>query len=828
MISLKTRPCPNGAGATRPPASEANGAGPTRPRRPSLFRQAALALSLVLAGLTAPPTHAQTPVTLPFETDFESAEGYAPGPLTSHTHWQFGPALQAEILSPGAASSQALGFSGGDWLWLPTDSQGAPVSWIDFYTKPVFAEPFDLPEIIESEQSAVTGFVKLDAQGEVYAIDGDGLGGGLWTASGFRTALAADGESAFDWIRLTYRIDYFAKSWDLFVDGQLSLVDLGFLDDTRTALDEFAVLADADTPTLLDYFYAGNDNPLYTDSSGDGLPDDWLTAHGLDPSLYQRYTDPDLDGIGNLAEYRLGTSPVLADTDSDGLDDGLEHLLGYDPAVTEAHALGTLPFADGFEGDAPGPFASGTRLWTLTGEGAASVTAEADAPEGLHYLAANGADSVTLTRLFEAPSAQSTVWIDLRLKVGYLPDTPEITAPRAASAFYFADDGRLRALDGNGQGGGQWLALDHPPVGEGTWARLSVRHDYAAQTWSVWVDGVRRAQDLGFRDTVPAFSHLQIDQLNALDDVSVAAAEPAELDNDGDGLTNAEELALGIDPELADTSGDGWTDYEIHASGLDPTHSYLSPLPFVETFGSHATGALVPGTNNWLSFGEGVPTVESDPLYEDGAVLRLPASGDAAAEIILANHLDAEGLDVVWTDLVMAPVLFPDQATPEVSPEAVVLFYFGSAGKVFAYDGLTAQWRSVQTEPAFSPGEMVRITLRQDFAEQRWDFWVDGVAVFDGLGFAKPSAAYREFTVIAASAEDSLIDSVRIGTDGPNLNNPQPFEFPQWWIDQYFPGQTEVDSAADPDGDGLSNASEFSTSTDPVFRDHPDLSLLLF
>ena len=47
-----------------------------------------------------------------------------------------------------------------------------------------------------------------------------------------------------------------------------------------------------------------------------------------------------------------------------------------------------------------------------------------------------------------------------------------------------------------------------------------------------------------------------------------------EKDSDHDGLTDAQELALGIDPQSIDTDGDGQADLEELKSG----HSPLDPL----------------------------------------------------------------------------------------------------------------------------------------------------------------------------------------------------------------------------------------------------------
>jgi len=96
---------------------------------------------------------------------------------------------------------------------------------------------------------------------------------------------------------------------------------------------------------------------------GDGIPDDWKIAHGLDPKdpgVAGR--DDDNDGLTNLEEYQHGTDPHNPDTDGDGLSDGDEvHKYRTDPlnpdtdgdglADGEEIRLGTNPLNPDTDGD---------------------------------------------------------------------------------------------------------------------------------------------------------------------------------------------------------------------------------------------------------------------------------------------------------------------------------------------------------------------------------------------------------------------------------------------------------------------------------------------
>jgi len=81
---------------------------------------------------------------------------------------------------------------------------------------------------------------------------------------------------------------------------------------------------------------------------GDGIPDDWKVAHGLDPNdPYLAMEDPDHDGLTNLEEYQNGTDPNNPDTDGDGLSDGDEvHIYHTNPLLWDTDGDG---ISDGVE-----------------------------------------------------------------------------------------------------------------------------------------------------------------------------------------------------------------------------------------------------------------------------------------------------------------------------------------------------------------------------------------------------------------------------------------------------------------------------------------------
>ena len=108
---------------------------------------------------------------------------------------------------------------------------------------------------------------------------------------------------------------------------------------------------------------------LTIDADGDGMPDWWEVAHGLNPLVNDAALDPDGDGLTNLQEYQNGTDPHAADTDGDGLTDGVEvNILHtqptniHDPVFVADYATNDVVVGGGGDPDISDPNADGS-MW---------------------------------------------------------------------------------------------------------------------------------------------------------------------------------------------------------------------------------------------------------------------------------------------------------------------------------------------------------------------------------------------------------------------------------------------------------------------------------
>lgn len=265
------------------------------------------------------------PVVVPYFTGFEPADGFAVGPLSGQGGW---------VAGDGATITSLLSFGGSQSILVApseppvqasqafTSSGVHTIVFADIFARPAAgATPAD-STLFETGVAEIT-CTQAGTDGLVLVFDG----GTTWQSTGFKIPVSAEGE-ALDWVRFTVRENFAARTWDLYADGRLIAFDLSFADSNTTAFSRFSLIGATAGATVVDDFFVGFDNPLFTDADRDGMEDAWETAHGLDPVVNDRNADRDADGLSNIREYLLGLHPDKVSTFEDGISDALRVSLG--------------------------------------------------------------------------------------------------------------------------------------------------------------------------------------------------------------------------------------------------------------------------------------------------------------------------------------------------------------------------------------------------------------------------------------------------------------------------------------------------------------------
>ncbi len=472
-----------------------------------------------------------------FTTGFESSEGYSIGSLQSDSIWDINSGSFPSIGSFGFGDGYGVDLDENEILSIDfTSASVQTVGWIDFYLKPAFGSLEDLPVNFPFGQAALTSFVKAGSDGRIYAFNGDGQGSGVWVDSGYTVTLNAS--SSANWVRMTYRLDYSTLSWDLFLNDQLQLIDLGFIDANTPPLSAFSIEGTSEGLTQFDEFEAGFLNPLYADADNDGIADSYESAQGLDTTLNDRNADTDLDSLLNIFEYMSGFEAGNPDSDGDGVHDGMEVQTGANPTVADAYDLEVIPYWVAFESMSLGNL-QGQGHWQISGSGSVLVQSDA-AYEGLQALkieAAQG-NQVKVRNTFDG-STNTHIWVDFWMQpVLYAEDTEmdlnemEILG---SSIFFFKEKGIVCVLDGDGKGSGEWNDFSYI-ANELDWTRLTVYKDYETQIYSLWINGIRVVSNQGFVYTQPYFDGIFFNHQGAeasyVDKLSVSFYKVTGLDTD--------------------------------------------------------------------------------------------------------------------------------------------------------------------------------------------------------------------------------------------------------------------------------------------------------
>jgi len=123
-----------------------------------------------------------------------------------------------------------------------------------------------------------------------------------------------------------------------FDPGFVAWTDDGDWSNDDFQLDGDSIAVDAGDPSCVepdgsscDLGAWGGDRANALDTDADGMPDDWESAHGLDPESPDDDDDSDGDGLEALGEWLFGTDPMDPDSDNDGAQDLEELQVSLDP-----------------------------------------------------------------------------------------------------------------------------------------------------------------------------------------------------------------------------------------------------------------------------------------------------------------------------------------------------------------------------------------------------------------------------------------------------------------------------------------------------------------
>lgn len=243
-------------------------------------------------------------------TYFTSFETFAAGNINNQGGWFGGPSAPQVAVDDAYDGVRSISIAGG----ATTNSlvryfnpiPGQTVTFVDFAARPTANTTAENSTFFDLGGSRIA-FLNSGGNGQVQVFNGNGSGGGSWTAITGPFVLGPNSQSTA-WIRFTVRIDYTNKKWDLYLDGKLVAYELGFVSNGFTYLSSLWIYGSTAGPTQFDFPYVSSTNPLFEDNDRDGMDDAWETANGLNPAnAADRTTNLDGDAYINIEEFKRAT-----------------------------------------------------------------------------------------------------------------------------------------------------------------------------------------------------------------------------------------------------------------------------------------------------------------------------------------------------------------------------------------------------------------------------------------------------------------------------------------------------------------------------------------
>ncbi|MFL5357931.1 Ig-like domain-containing protein [Archangium sp.] len=539
------------------------------------------------------------------------------------------------------------------------------------------------------------------------------------------------------------------------------------------------------------------DDKTVTDTDGDGIPDSTETSLGLDPNDADTDDDGVIDGLDGTTDTD-GDGLIDAldpDSDNDGIKDGTE--LGVTLATAPA---GTNTSSPNFVPDADPTTKTDPKNADTDGGGV---------PDGTEDKNHNGR--------VDSGETDPNLKSDDDTDGDGVPNSTEVALGLDPNDADSDDDGVIDGQDGivDTDGDGTINALDPDSDNDGlkdgtelgvTLATAPTGTNTSSPNFVPDADPTTKTNpkdadtdDGGVSDGTEDKNHNgrvdsgETDPLNGLDD-----------DTDGDGVPNATEIALGLDPNDADSDDDGVidgqdgttdTDSDGTIDALDPDSDNDGLKDGTELGVTLATAPAGTNTSSANFVPDADPTTKTNPKdadTDDGGV------SDGAEDKNHNGRVDSGETD---------PNVKADDITTADSDG----------------DGLTdAQETTLGTDPFDDDTDNDGLTDGYEVSTSKTNPLkkdTDGDGLQDGteLGLVTPQGLNTDLAVFVADADPSTkTDPLKADTDGGSVSDGAEDVNHNGRVDA---GETNPlvasDDLRDSDNDGIPDAIETATGTDP-------------
>jgi hypothetical protein len=444
--------------------------------------------------------------TLPF---YEPFEGLALGDLLGQNGWRGeGSIVQGDVVFAGQKAGSVTSMTG---VASHPFGDGQTNVWSDLYIQPDFGGNNN--SVSNPPAGSSFGFF-VNSDGYVVAFDGT-----------TRTQLVHDALSEGNWTRFTVHSDYANTNWDLYLFGDMIAGGLEFYDPAAVAYSEFGVRGAGSSDAHLDEVRIQDSSPPLTSASFEPSEDAndettntvtvtvVLNAASGDEVRADHYLSGGTADIGDDFTYTPGTLifdpgettqtfsftvindfvPELDETIVFGMSNLVNAAIGWNPNFTytilpeDTINWYVLPFTETFENrleaDLDGQYGWSSGSATVQTAVVYSGTKSAIIAEGGNIAHPFVGD-------------HTNVWSDIYVRP--LRGVPPAVPANSTFAFYVNTNGHVMAYDGDTATD---LTPPAPTVAEGKWARFTVHSDYTDKTWDLYVNGMRRGEDLAFYST---------------------------------------------------------------------------------------------------------------------------------------------------------------------------------------------------------------------------------------------------------------------------------------------------------------------------------------